>query len=112
MGFPEVDVTVGELGYRWGSARPLDGDNRINIHWVTLQLPPGLIDYVIVHELAHLAGPNHTPEYWNLVERAMPGYENHKTNLAVIGKNVWLGRRPSDWHPISGRSALRVSSPL
>jgi hypothetical protein len=39
----------------------------------------------------HLTEPNHTPDCWNLVERAMPGYENQKTNLAAVGKNVWLG---------------------
>ena len=89
MGLSEVEVTVTDLGYRWGSAPP--GGNRINIHWATLQLPPSLIDYVIVHELAHLTEPNHTSAYWNLVERAMPGYEHDKANLAVVGKRVWLG---------------------
>ena len=34
---------------------------------------------------------NHTPEFWSTVERLMPGYELQKTNLAAIGKNVWLG---------------------
>ena len=91
MGVGAVAVTVTDLGYRWGSARPLEGDHRINIHWATLQLPPSLIDYVVVHELAHLIEANHTAAYWNHVERAMPGYERHKANLAVIGKNVWLG---------------------
>jgi predicted metal-dependent hydrolase len=91
MGFTDVDVTVSDLGYRWGSARPQNGYDRINIHWATLQLPPSLIDYVLVHELAHLTEPNHNPDYWNLVERAMPRYENQKTNLAAVGKGVWLG---------------------
>jgi predicted metal-dependent hydrolase len=62
-----------------------------DIHWASLQLPPSLLDYVIVHELAHLTEASHAPAYWNLVERAMPGYENHKANLAALGKNVWLG---------------------
>lgn len=95
MGLGDVAVTVTDLGYRWGSARPLAGDHRINIHWATLQLAPSLIDYVVVHELAHLIEANHTPAYWDLVERAMPGYERHKANLAVVGKNVWLGATQS-----------------
>ena len=37
------------------------------------------------------AKPNHTPEFWSIVERLMPGYDLQKTNLAAIGKNVWLG---------------------
>ena len=64
---------------------------RVNLHWATLQLPPSLIDYVLVHEIAHLFEANHTPQYWSVVGRLMPGYEGHKQTLASIGKNVWLG---------------------
>jgi predicted metal-dependent hydrolase len=38
----------------------------------------------------HLTEPDHNPDYWNLVERAMPGYEIQKTNLASVGKGIWL----------------------
>ena len=91
LGEDAVRVEVRDLGYRWGSARPTDGPQRVNVHWATLQLPPSLIDYVLVHELAHLRETNHTPEFWSIVERLMPGYGLQKTNLAAIGKNVWLG---------------------
>ena len=91
LGEDTVAVDVRDLGFRWGSARPTDGPQRINVHWATLQLPPSLIDYVLVHELAHLRETNHTPEFWSTVSRLMPGYELQKTNLAAIGKNIWLG---------------------
>ena len=91
LGEQSVGVEVRDLGYRWGSARPMDGPQSVNIHWATLQLPPSLIDYVLVHELAHLRETNHTPEFWSIVARLMPAYEIHKTTLASIGKNVWLG---------------------
>ncbi len=91
LGENTARVEVRDLGYRWGSARPIDGPQRINVHWATLQLPPSLIDYVLVHELAHLRETNHTPDFWNTVNRVMPGYEHHKANLATIGKNIWLG---------------------
>ena len=90
-GHDAVIVEVRDLGYRWGSARSTDDLRRINIHWATLQLPPSLIDYVLAHELAHLHEVNHTPEFWNTVSRLMPAYELHKTNLAAMGKNIWLG---------------------
>ncbi len=90
-GVDGVQVEVRDLGYRWGSVRPGSVDVRINIHWATLQLPPSLIDYVLVHELAHLTETNHTPAYWATVGRLMPGYEGHKQTLASIGKSVWLG---------------------
>ncbi len=91
LGEDAVSLEVRDLGYRWGSARPAAGRQRINIHWATLQLPPTLIDYVLVHELAHLRQTNHTPDFWSIVNRLMPGYELQKANLATIGKNIWLG---------------------
>ena len=91
VGEDGVGVEVRDLGYRWGSARPAEGPQRINLHWATLQLSPSLIDYVLVHELAHLRETNHTPEFWATVARLMPGYETHRTTLAAIGKTIWLG---------------------
>ena len=78
LGQASVTVEVRDLGFRWGSARPTDGPQHINIHWATLQLPPTLIDYVLVHELAHLRELNHTPKFWSTADRLMPGYETQR----------------------------------
>ncbi|MCY4164024.1 MAG: SprT family zinc-dependent metalloprotease [bacterium] len=91
MGNDTVSVTVRDLGYRWGSARPTEGPQRINVHWAAFQLPPSLIDYICVHELAHLHEANHTPDFWAKVARTMPTYETQKTKLAAYGKTTWLG---------------------
>ena len=91
LGEQHVEVEVRDLGYRWGSARPMEDPQRINIHWATLQLPPSLIDYVLVHELAHLQETNHTPNFWTIVVRLIPSYEQHTVALATIGKTIWLG---------------------
>ena len=91
LGEEHVEVDVRDLGYRWGSARPTTGPQRINVHWATLQLPPSLIDYVLVHELAHLRDTNHTPEFWHTVARLMPSYEQQRITLTTIGKTIWLG---------------------
>ena len=91
LGEEAVEVEVRDLGYRWGSASPAAGPQRINLHWATLQLPPSLIDYVLVHELAHLQETNHNPDFWKIVARLIPTYETHKTTLATIGKTIWLG---------------------
>ena len=63
-GIANIDIDVRDLGFRWGSARPTSETAKINIHWATLQLPPSLIDYVLVHEIAHLSEANHTPAFW------------------------------------------------
>jgi hypothetical protein len=88
MGLTPTGLEVRDLGYRWGS---LTGKGRLNIHWATLQLRPTLIDYVLVHELAHLNHPRHTPAFWATVERALPDYERRKNDLLTAGAHLWLG---------------------
>jgi predicted metal-dependent hydrolase len=88
MALTPAGIYVRDLGYRWGS---LSSNGRINIHWATLQLPPSLIDYVLVHELAHIQHPQHAPAFWAAVERAMPDYERRKSDLTVAGAGLWLG---------------------
>jgi predicted metal-dependent hydrolase len=89
MGADGVDVAVRDLGYRWGSTK---GDTHINIHWATLQLAPSLIDYVIVHELAHLRELNHTDRYWAEVARGMPDYKRRRDELTTAGVKIWTCR--------------------
>lgn len=82
FGDPEpIDLAVDQLGYRWGSAR-LRG--RVNLHWASLQLPARLVDYVLVHELAHLREPNHTPEFWSQLERVMPDAPARRDELPQV----------------------------
>ena len=82
MGVEPKGVAVRDLGYRWGSC----GHARlVNFHWATMLLPPPIVDYVIVHELAHLAVPNHGPRFWRRVAITMPEYESRKAWLADHG---------------------------
>ncbi len=82
MGVEPKAVEVRDLGFRWGSCGQAGG---VNFHWATILLPPGVVDYVIVHELAHLVEPNHTPEFWLRVARALPEFEQRKAWLAEHG---------------------------
>jgi predicted metal-dependent hydrolase len=82
------DLDVRDLGYRWGS---LGKNDRLNIHWAAMQLSVSLLDYVIVHELAHIGQPRHTPAFWATVERALPDYDQRRTRLATAGTTLWLG---------------------
>jgi predicted metal-dependent hydrolase len=52
---------------RWGSCSPTTGAVRISSQ--VLGFPAWVLDYVIVHELAHLVEPNHTAAFWELVRR-------------------------------------------
>jgi predicted metal-dependent hydrolase len=77
---------VQSLGFRWGSC---SADGRLNIHWATMQLPPDLIDYVLVHELSHVRHPDHSPDFWRAVDRAMPGWEARRERLKRAGPDLW-----------------------
>ena len=84
----EVDpagVRVRDLGYRWGSCGK---GGWLYFHWKAILLPPQIAEYVLVHELAHLHEPHHTPAFWRRVERAMPDYERRKLWLAEHGMDV------------------------
>lgn len=80
-----VGLKVQDLGFRWGSCGKAD---TLYFHWKTILLPPRIAEYVVVHELAHLHHPHHTPEFWQRVERAMPDYGRRKLWLAEHGMDV------------------------
>lgn len=78
-------VRVQDLGYRWGSCGK---GGWLYFHWKAILLPPRIAEYVVVHELAHLHEPHHTPEFWRRVARAMSDYERRKLWLAEHGMDV------------------------
>jgi hypothetical protein len=58
---------VDDMRTRWGSCTPVSGTIRISSRVSTF--PSWVLDYVIVHELAHLEVPDHSPAFWRLVAR-------------------------------------------
>lgn len=78
-------VRVQDLGYRWGSCGKGDW---LYFHWKAILLPARIAEYVVVHEIAHLHEPHHTPAFWLRIERAMPDYEKRKAWLAEHGIDV------------------------
>lgn len=87
-GVPDVKLVVRDLGYRWGS---FGAAGQLNINWATLQLPPSLIDYVLVHELAHSQESNHGDQFWSLISRVLPDVQALRGSLADEGRHIWLG---------------------
>lgn len=75
-------VQVMDLGYRWGSC---SADGTLNFHWRTMQLPPRIIEYVVVHELVHIKVPNHSEKFWKMLGSVMPDYESRKAWLKQKG---------------------------
>jgi predicted metal-dependent hydrolase len=84
----ELGVVVGEARivdnrYRWGSCTVKNG---IHLNWRLIKAPLFVIDYVIVHELAHVMETNHTPRFWNIVKAKSAAAEKAKAWLKAHGQ--------------------------
>jgi predicted metal-dependent hydrolase len=67
---------------RWGECHP---DGRLRFNWRLILVPPESLDYVVVHELAHLLVPGHPPRFWQEVARYLPDYRHRRQWLKVYG---------------------------
>ncbi len=80
LNYNKVNITDAQK--RWGSC---GHKGNLNFSWRLIMAPLPVIDYVIVHELAHLEEKNHTKSFWNKVKVLMPDYEKHKDWLKKNG---------------------------
>ena len=68
--------------YRWGSCTV---KGNVTFNWRPIKAPVFVIDYVVVHELAHLREGHHGPEFWNIVRASSPTMEKAKEWLRENG---------------------------
>lgn len=85
MGVSYKEIKVSDLRFRWGSCTP---KNNLNFNWRLIKAPADVIDYIIVHELAHLIEPNHTPAFWNIVAVQVPTFAKAKEWLTENGSEI------------------------
>lgn len=78
MGVMPTGITITAARTRFGSCSP---KNRLCFSWRLMDYPEEAIDYVVVHELAHIVHKNHGPQFWALVERYMPDYRARRNML-------------------------------
>jgi hypothetical protein len=90
VGAPPALADVSDLRQRWGICAQKDGA-QVVLHWASFQLPPHLIDLVVVHEAAHLVEPRHGAAFNQLVRRIIPAYSERAAELAEAGRHVWIG---------------------
>jgi len=72
---------------RWGSCHH---DGRIYFNWRLIMAPEWIVDYVVVHELCHLHHPNHSREFWALVQSFFPACREAKSWLKINGLTLSL----------------------
>jgi len=73
MGTSYEQIQIRNQKTRWGSYSQRTGTLSLNFR--LLMAPPEVVDYVIVHELAHEEHPNHGSKFWRLVAKHVPSYE-------------------------------------
>ena len=75
---PFARITIKDQGTRWGSC---SSDNNLNFNWRLVHYPPEVIDYVLIHELAHMVHLDHSARFWALVAKYDGQYKLHQRQL-------------------------------
>ncbi len=75
-------VSIRSQKTRWGSC---SGKGNLNFNYRIAALPERLVDYIVVHELCHLAELNHSKRFWALVSKSLPNYKDLNAELKKIG---------------------------
>lgn len=78
-------IAVRAAKTRWGSC---SAQGNLNFHWKLVLMPPEILDYVVVHELAHRKEMNHSQRFWAEVERILPDYKARRKWLKEFGSQV------------------------
>ncbi len=87
VGDAAVRIRIKDMSSRWGSCGP---DRRMSLNWRLVLAPLYVIDYVLVHELAHIVEPNHSAAFWERVAGACPRHEAARRWLREHGESLVL----------------------
>lgn len=71
-------VRISSAKSRWGSC---SGKNSISLNWRLVLMPESLLEYVVIHELAHVKHKNHSIQFWEFVAKYLPEYKSIKKQL-------------------------------
>lgn len=82
LGLKPKRITVRDQISRWGSC---SSNGNLSFSWRLIMAPPGILDYVAAHEVAHLEEMNHGPNFWALVRKTCPEMDDAKRWLDGFG---------------------------
>ena len=82
MGVRHTGLKVHRMKTRWGSCNVRTGS--INLNTLPVCWPQECLEYIVVHELAHLHEANHSPRFHAIVERYLPEWRERKKMLAAF----------------------------
>jgi predicted metal-dependent hydrolase len=78
-------VAVRDQRQRWASCGP---DGMLRFNWRIVMSDTSFVDYVVVHELAHLVHRTHSREFWDTIEHVMPDFRLRRQRLKEIGPRL------------------------
>ena len=78
MGVQPAGIAITGARKRFGSC---SGKNRICFSWRLMAYPEAAIDYVVVHELAHIRHKNHGPDFYAFVQEILPDWRERRALL-------------------------------
>ena len=85
MNVSPTNIRITSAKTRWGSC---SGKNSVNFSWRLIMADDKTIDYVIIHELAHIKQHNHSSNFWKIVESVMPDYKKQKEKLKMLSEKL------------------------
>ncbi len=86
FGYSYGRIAIRDQKSRWGSC---SRQGNLNFNWRLLLAPLAVLDYIVIHELAHLKEGNHSPRFWALVAEHCPDYRDRR---------VWLRQHGPELH--------------
>ncbi|MCX6036484.1 MAG: SprT family zinc-dependent metalloprotease [Chloroflexi bacterium] len=87
-GFTWRKIRISSARTRWGSCST---NGTLSFTWRLVLAPPEVIDYVVVHELAHTQIKNHSPNFWHRLAEILPEFKRHVSWLKKNGRFLTLG---------------------
>lgn len=85
LGVSPKGIRITSAKTRWGSC---SGKGAVCFSFRLVQMPPPLIDYVVVHELCHLLEHNHSPRFYAHVARILPDYRERQAAIRAFGRQL------------------------
>ena len=87
MGVRPKTIVIRDQRTRWGSC---SSTGTLSFNWRLIMVPPTVMEYVVIHELAHMVHPNHSTAFWAFVSQYYPAYKEARS---------WLRKNASLLHP-------------
>jgi len=103
-----IEIKVNSAKTRWGSCSRKYGLHNLNFSWRLIMADDDVIDYVVVHELAHIKEMNHSPRFWKIVESVLPDYKERQSRLKklqeVLSVQEWDYNPDNDYYDGDNKS--------